>query len=189
VIQSGQNSTVRRMKAPAPINRELKITYLPTPEQSERAGALRRFNWLAVYAPLIVAGLIVIVLVALLLWGALSPTMTRTDTRAFASGLADIVLILAMLPLLLLCLIGPLLAGGLGYLAYQRRQQALTPGTIWPNSLHTLLWRLDRLLDSVQSKLRMSYLPKVANPLISTHARAAYIREWGRQLKKLLNRS
>lgn len=177
------------MKSPVPITSESKIIYTPTTEQSTRADAMRRFNWLTVYTPIILAALIVLVLIALLFWGAFSPTMERTDTRAFVSGLADMILILALLPMLLLCSIGPILAGGLVYLTYQRRQQRMTPGTIWPNRLHTLLWRLERLIERVQLKLRTTYLPKIASPVISGHVQAAYIRGWWQQLKRILNRS
>lgn len=143
-----------------------------------RAAWLRRFNWLALYLPLGLAGLVGLVLVGLLLWGVLSPNIT--GTREFASGLADIVLIVTIMPLLLLCAIVPLAA--IGFAIYRRQQPQREYGRLQP-----LFWRLDSLLGKVHNKAETA-LPKAANAVISGHTRMTYWRELIKNLRKQLIR-
>ncbi len=160
------------MTTPAPTE---SPAYEPTLIQKERAATLRRFNRLYVYLPLGLASLGALTLVILMLWGALSPNIV--GTREFASGLADIVLILTILPLLLLCAIVP--AAAVGYAVYRRQQPQREHGRLQP-----LFWRLDSLVNKAHDKAETA-LPKAANPVISGHARMTY---WRTLIKKIKNK-
>jgi hypothetical protein len=149
--------------------------YEPTFTQQERAMARRRFNRLYIYLPLGLASMAIVALVVLMLWGALSPNIV--GTREFASGLADIVIILTIMPLLLLCAIVP--AGAIGYVVYRRQQPQREHGRF-----QILIWRLDGLVNKAHDKVEVA-LPKAANPVIDGHARMTY---WRTLIKKLKNK-
>lgn len=154
-------------------------TYEPTAVQIDRAAALRRFNRLYVYLPLGFFSLVALVLVGLMLWGALSPSVV--GTREFASGLADLVIILTIMPLMLLCALVP--AAALGLVAYRRQQPQRDYGRF-----QTLLWRLDSLVVKSQQAAEKA-MPKVANPVIRGHAFISYWRTLFRQIKNIITRS
>lgn len=152
--------------------------YEPTTAQLERAVSLRRFNWFYVYIPLGLAGLGILVLVVLLLWGTLSPHIL--GTREFASGLADVVVILAIVPLLLLCAIVPLAT--IGFYIYRRQQPKREHGRIQP-----LFWRLDALVDKVRGKAKTT-IPKAAEPIIAGNSRIAYWRTLFENIRNIFTR-
>ncbi|MCB9418462.1 MAG: hypothetical protein H6667_01545 [Ardenticatenaceae bacterium] len=152
--------------------------YQPSQSQLERASALRRFNWLYVYGPVIVFSLIGLVLVGLLLWGVFSPNVT--GAREFASGLADLVMIFTIMPLLLLCAIVP--AAAIGLVVYRRQQPKQEHGRF-----QTLLWRLDTLVTKAKDKTAQT-MPKAAAPVIKGHAWVAYIRTLLAEVKKQFTR-
>lgn len=159
------------MTTPAPTETSV---YEPTVTQLERAMARRRFNRLYIYLPLGLASMAIVALVVLMLWGALSPSIV--GTREFASGLADIVIILTIMPLLLLCAIVP--AGVVGYAVYRRKQPQREHGR-----LQSLFWRLDGLVNKAHDKAETA-LPKAANPVISGHARMTYWRAFFEKIKR-----
>ena len=148
--------------------------YRPTTGQLEREAALRRFNRLYVYLPLGIFSLVGLVLIGLLLWGVFSPGIT--GTREFASGLADLVVILTTLPLLLLCALVP--AAAIGLVIYRRQQPKPEHGRF-----QTLFWRLDTLVTKVQNTLSTS-LPKAAAPIIKGHGWIAFLRAVLENLKR-----
>ncbi len=153
--------------------------YQPTAAQLERAASLRRFNWMYVYIPLGLFGLGVLVLMGLMLWGVFSPNIT--GTREFVSGLADIIIIFTILPLLLLCAIVPGLA--IAYIIYKQKQPKQPHGR-----LQLLFWRLDTLLGKTHGRIGTG-MTMVSKPVIEGHARAAYFSEMFKQIKKILKRS
>jgi hypothetical protein len=161
-----------------PAQTEDPQSYEPSAAQVERAAALRRFNWLYVYAPLGLLALLALVLVGLLAWGVLSPHVV--GTAAFASGLADIIIILTIIPLQVLCAIVPLAA--IGYVLYRRQQPKREHGR-----LQTLFWKIDTFLDKAAAKVDTA-LPKAANPVIRGYALAAYWRTFINAVKKLVIR-
>jgi hypothetical protein len=171
------------MTTPVITTVETDVPYAPNNAQLERAAALRRFNWLYIYTPIIVAALICIVLIGLLFWGAFSPNIT--GTRNFASALADIVIILTTLPLLLLCAIGPV--GALALFVYRRQKRVDSPAPGY-GRLHILLWRLDTLVSKGQVMIETA-LPKVAQPVIQANARAVYWRTLIKNWREIFNRS
>ncbi|MCP4425432.1 MAG: hypothetical protein GY803_13140 [Chloroflexi bacterium] len=150
----------------------------PTAAQQERAAALRRFNLFFVYLPLGLMTLAALTLTGLMLWGALSPNIM--GTRAFVSGLSDIVIILTVLPLMLLCAIVPMAA--IGLVVYRKQQPKREYGR-----LQTLFWRLDMLMDKAGDKAE-TVLPKAADAVISGHSRMAYWRELLDKLTKQFTR-
>jgi hypothetical protein len=142
----------------------------PTAVQQERIDALKRSNWLFIYAPILFFVIVLLVLTGLLLWGAFSPNIV--GTREFASGVADVIIILTTLPMILLCLTLPL--GLFGFTIYRRQKQ----GTERPyGRLRPLFWRVDNILDTVQDKVETT-APKVAQPVTKLNALVAFIGTW-----------
>ncbi|MCP5096650.1 MAG: hypothetical protein GY943_13940 [Chloroflexi bacterium] len=166
-----------------------KPVYQPNDAQKARAAALRRFNWLTIYTPLIVGAIVVMVLIGLMLWGVFSPQIEGTG--AFLSGLADIILIVFALPMTLVCAIGPLALGGfLVYTVQKRQEQKELPPAQQPhgNWLQTLFWRLDHLLDTIFAKIK-AFLPKLSNLVIQLNGFLAYVESWLVWFKRLFTRS
>lgn len=159
----------------------------PDPSQRERTQALRRFNWLAVYLPIIAGGILILVLTGLLIWGALSPRIE--GTAAFASGLADLTLILFMLPMMVLCAIGPAaLIGLIVYAVKRRRDQKDAPPPIGDNRIQRLFWRLDNLLNTIQTRTNKTAV-QAARPVIKANAELAYTQTLLQRIKQIFKRS
>ena len=163
-------------------------SYTPSQEQTERAAAMRRFKQLYVYGPILLASLAAVVLVVLLFWGVFSPNVG--GTADFASALADIILIMVLLPPTVL---GGILAIGLIVLIARRTQKQRRGTTKTPaqqyGRLRLLLWRLQALLDRIDAVLTEKILPRVTAPVIKGHGLAAYGRTLITQLKNMLHRS
>jgi hypothetical protein len=145
---------------------------------------LRRFNWLYVYTPVIVVSLVALILVILLLWGALSPNIEGTS--AFVSGLADVIIILFSLPLLALCAIGPGALVAMIVLTVRRRRDPQAAALL--DRLHTLLWRLDNMVERVLVKTR-ELSARAAGVVIRVQARAAYLKTLFNRIKGVFIRS
>ena len=173
------------MTTPAPVSREVAgTTYRPTLEQRQRAAALRRFNWLFVYTPIIVLSLAALILIILLLWGVLSTDIVGTS--AFVSGLADVIVILFSLPPLILCALGPAALVAMIVLAVRRRRDPQAASIL--DRLHQLLWRLDNIVERVLVRTK-ELSPRVAEPVINLHARTAHLKTLFNRLKSVLIRS
>jgi len=148
-------------------------------EHQERTTALRRFNRLAVYLPLAFAALAVLVVVVWLIIISLAGTTERaSDTM---SGAADIVLILTSVVWMLVCALFPLLFFGL---TFQLRRSGRRP----LSSLQRLFWRVNGLVGKLAAIVDRT-APKVANALISIHARFAYIFAVAKRIRSLFKRS
>jgi hypothetical protein len=166
--------------------RESADPFTPTAVQLERASALKRFNRLVIYLPLGLLATAVLGLLIYLVIIAIWPPYE--DTRLFLSGIADIILILLMLPVVLI--FGLLLAGIFGGLIYQRQSRKENgAGTLQLKygRLRLLLWKLDQKLSAVYRKADQ-LMPRLANPVIRFNALTAYISAWLGQLRKQLNR-
>ena len=163
--------------------------YQPTERQLARAAALRRFNWFFIYAPLILGAVIVLLLFGWMMWQSFAPQQMEW-TRTFYSGVADIVLIFVMLPMMLICAIGPLALIGLGAFYYNRRQEQKNATEPAPpvGKLQLLLWKVDAFLDTIGQK-SSELLPKVARPVIQFNAVLAYIESWFKQIRALFSRN
>ena len=132
--------------------------YQPSEAQLERARALDRFNLWAVYLPVIVVSLLVLVLLALLIWIAVINDRSRT----LVSATADLLTILAIAPTLLLCALLPGLAI---YTVVEGRRRDMAP----LRSLQRLFWRLESLIVRVRGIVNQ-YAPQVARPVTRFNA-------------------
>ena len=167
-----------------PTTTETDATFQPSPAQTARATALRRFNWLYVYTPLLITCLLILILVGFMAWGAFGPQQERT--RSFLSGVADVIIIATVLPPTLLCLAPPI--GLLALVTYRRRQQDGPSERTDYGRLQIYLWRLGHFIDKILTAVQQA-LPKIAAPVINAHARASYVRAFYQQIASIIHRS
>lgn len=151
------------------------VTYQPTPIQSERAAALRRFNWFYIYTPVLVASLAILVVLGLLLWNGVG---NRNETsRETISAVADLIVILTLIPLTLLCAALP---ASSVFLFWKARQNHWAP----LHKTHVILWRIDNIASAIQQKVE-----RVANRIVAFFAnigaRVAYVITF---VKQIINR-
>jgi hypothetical protein len=151
----------------------------PTEAQAERAASLGRFNRLAVYFPLVLFSLVAFGIVAVLLYYNLA--WPNEPLRQFTGAVASLVIILGSIPLLLLCAILPL--GALFAFVYGR-QEGYAP----LRRLQHLLWRIDERVAGIRQSVGTA-APKVAEPVIAAHARAAYLRVLLQHAREIVRRS
>ena len=83
---------------------------------------------------------------------------------------------------MLLCAVGPALLGFIVFRAGKRRKLEIEQRR---SKLQVLLWRIDGLIDTIQGKLRDTYLDLAAKPVIKGHALAAALRATADFLSKL----
>lgn len=160
--------------------------FVPTAVQLERARSLKRFNLWTVYVPVGVAATAALALLIYLLIIAIWPPYE--DTRLFLSGIADIILILFLLPVVLL--FGLLLVGIIGGGFYWRksRQESDAPALQKQyGRLRLLLWKVDQKLSGLYRQIDQ-LMPKIAGPVIRYNAWQAYTSTWLDQLKRQFNR-
>ncbi len=150
--------------------------YQPTEAQLGRAAALKRFNRLTVYLPVTFFALIVLILFVLMLINAL-PNETSFSTRQLLSGLADIILIVSIIPIWLVLTIIPV---GAIAVWVQMRQKDVSP----LRGLQILLWRVDSKVGQLKAKTD-EVAPKVAAPVVTAHARITFVSAWLNALKRL----
>lgn len=161
---------------------ETERAFQPTPSQLQRRQRLRRFNQTAVYLPVGIGALIVLALILLLLWRNL---VTGDETmRSFTSGVADLVIIIMLLPLMMACATLPL--GAVAFTLYRRQKKADQPAEAEnAGRLHRILWRIESMVNQLRPKVdRLAN--RIAQPVISSNARLAY---WRAFVKNLINRS
>lgn len=170
-----------------------RITPSPTPirqpnaVQQARIKRLRKFNWLFVYTPLLFGAIIVLTLSVWMLWGALSES--DTPTQLFLSGMADLILILVLLPAILLGLLGPAALGGLIYwFVRSRKEKKIQPyPTEIPrgNIIQRSSWWLEAQLERAAVTIEQ-ITAKIATQLIRLHAQSRFV---GQFIKNLIDRS
>ena len=139
----------------------------PTAEQQARLAALRRYQWLSLYGPLLVLGLGIMATVIWLLWGTLAGP-TAEVARVEVSAVADLIIIAASLPLTLACLLLPGLAIGLAIYDQGREMSRIA----W---LQRQLWRVDNGVNWVHQKTAET-MPKIAQPITTANGWLAYLR-------------
>jgi len=141
---------------------------LPTPTQKERAAALVRFQRWTLYLPLLLGFLLAVGLVLWLMWLTFGGSWFAAETnqqssRALVSGLADVILILSVLPWLLICSALPLLVfAGI----YKGRQRQMAP----LRQLQRLFWQLETVLKTTDAKLQ-PIVAKIGQLVIKANAR------------------
>lgn len=150
--------------------------YHPTAEQLAREQQLRRFNRLYIALPLGLLALVAVGLVVLLLVGVFSPGIVGTE--AFISALADIIIILWIMPMLVLMAL--LVIGFVALRLNRRQKRKLLPedslmlryGRVQP-----FLWRVEGYLDRADAQVNRA-ADNMTEPLISNHGRAAAAKAW-----------
>jgi hypothetical protein len=157
----------------APLEEEF---FQPSAEQLEREHALKRFNRNFIYIPVIIAVTIVLILLVLMLVALFAPG--PDGSLMFLSGLADTILVLWMIPMTVLCAIGPILY--LAYLVNRRQRRAELP----PNSpllkhsrAQMALWQAQNISDRVDQKSD-DITDRIARPIIILGEYGAYILAW-----------
>jgi hypothetical protein len=156
--------------------------YQPSAEQLSRDEALKRFNRLYVILPTAIAIVIALALIITLTIFAFLPD--NVETRRFISALADLVLILAALPMTLLCAILPV-----AYVAIalnRRQQRRLYPQTgpmAYRGRIQSFLWWLQSQLDLVQAVVE-SGSTALAERLMKAHERFEYYSTLGKRLRR-----
>jgi hypothetical protein len=165
---------------------EPATVFVPTAVQLERVNSLKRFNRWAIYVPVGLLATAVIGLLVYLLIIAIWPPYE--DTQLFLSGIADIILILFMLPVVLI--FGLLLVGLFGGGIYWRQSRQENDDASLQKRygrLRLLLWKLDQKLSGVYRQAD-KIMPQLANPVIRFNAHLAYINSWLARLAKQLIR-
>jgi hypothetical protein len=156
--------------------------YQPSAEQLNRNEALKRFNRLYVIVPVAIAAVIALALIIALTVFAFLPN--NVETRRFISGLADIVIILATLPMTLLCAVLPVAYVAI---ALNRRQQRRLYPQMWPMAsggrIQLFLWWLQSQLDLVQASIE-SGSTVLANKVMKVHERFQYYSTFGERLRR-----
>jgi heme/copper-type cytochrome/quinol oxidase subunit 4 len=154
-------------------------SYEPTQEQAERAAELRRFNLLFIYGPIGLIAAIVLGLVAFLLIVAVNPP--SDEALLFISGLADVAIVVALLPILI---VGAALLSLIAYGYVRARQQGMAP----IRQTQRLLWRMDNVVGRLRGRTK-EIASIVASPFISANSLVAYVKALINQVLRLLKRS
>ena len=141
------------------------IAYLPTPEQLERKAALRRFNRLYLYLPMGIFSAVAIITAIALFWGAFSPDSTQR--RVFISAVADIVVILATIPLILI--FTAFVGGAVAAYFYMRSLPKQENGRV-----HIFLWQINNGINKVANKTD-EIAPKLTKPITASHGVHSYL--------------
>lgn len=155
------------------------VAFQPSAEQLARADALRRFNWLYIYTPLIMLAVVTVSLVFWLTWGMLFATeLGISQMRERVSAVADLIIIALTLPATLMCLLLPGL--GIALLVHDREREMTR--IAW---LRTWLWRLDSLVAQVRDKTAEN-APKVAGQVVQFNGRVSYFRALLWRIRQIL---
>ena len=154
-------------------------TYEPTAEQADRAAALRKFNRLFVYIPIGFVVAIAIGIVIILLYVAVNPP--SDEALLFISGMADVALVLAMLPILI---IGAALLALIAYGYTQGRRRGTAP----VRQTQRLLWRMDNVAGRVRVRTG-EVATQVSRPFISLNGAVTYVKVLMQQIIRIIRRS
>ena len=150
--------------------------YKPTAEQLAREQQLRRFNRLYIALPLGLLAFVALGLVLLLLVGVFSPGIVGTE--AFISALADIIIILWIMPMLVLMAL--LVIAFVAMRVNRREKRKLLPedslqlryGRVQP-----FLWRVESYLDRADVQVNRA-ADSMTEPLIRNRGRFAAVEAW-----------
>jgi hypothetical protein len=156
-----------------------EIPYEPTTEQVRRTAELRRFNVLFVYLPIGFISAVVVALVAILFVVAINPP--SLEALLFISGLADVALMIAILPMLL---IGAIILALIGYAYTQGRQAGMAP----IRQTQRLLWRMDNLAGRIRVRTEET-TASARQPFIAVNGAVTYVRVLVTQLLRIVKRS
>jgi len=155
-----------------------EIQYEPSAEQTERAAKLRRFNLLYVYLPIGLISAVTIVTVAILLIVAI--VQPSVESLLWLSGLADIALVIAMLPIIV---IGAVIIALIGYTFTQARRREMAP----IRQSQRLLWRMDNVVGRLRVRTD-DVAAVIAQPFFKVHGAMAYVRTLATQIIGMVKR-
>lgn len=158
-----------------------RSSYRPTAEQLTRDEERRRYLRRNVYAPILIAAVIVLalfILIVLLAFGIALP-----PAASFIAGLSGLVIILIALPFIFLLSIMPV--AWLIYTLHRRRQRKDFPETgpmAYRSRVQTWLWQIDSMLGRAQHDVDQLGV-KAREPLVAIHSRTAWIKGFRRGIK------
>ena len=158
---------------------QIERPYEPTAEQAERAAELRRFNRLFVYGPIGLISAIVVTLIVLLLIVAINPP--SGEALLFISGLADVALVIAILPIVI---VGAALLGLIGYAYITARKNGTAP----IRQTQRLLWRMDNVVGRLRVRTERA-AEGVIQPFLSMNGAVAYVKTLIMQIMRMVKRS
>jgi len=150
--------------------------YHPSAEQLARRKARQRFYRLYMLLPLGLVALVATTIVVLLLIGVFSPGIIGTE--AFISALADIILILWIMPMLVLLAL--FILGFVALTVNRRQQRNLLPEDSPRRQygrVQLVLWRVQRFLDQASAKVDQTADAMVA-PVIRNNGRIEEAEAW-----------
>jgi uncharacterized integral membrane protein len=169
--------TGRKLMETQDISQEER-SYEPTSDQAERAAELRRFNMLFVYGPIGLLSAIVLGVIVVLLVIAIS--QTSAEALIFISGLADVAMVIAMLPILI---VGAVLLSLIGYGYYRGRQRGMAP----VRQTQRLLWRMDHVVGRLRVRTGMT-ADSIIRPFLLLNGAFTYVKVLLQQSVKLIKR-
>jgi hypothetical protein len=154
-------------------------SYKPTEAQRDRAAARRRFNRLYIYTPILLMTAVALILVGLMVWSVFTPE--GAEHAAFLSGLADIILILILLPQVVIW--GAVVALPIAFWVkrYQERRKPPSADQVYVRQygrFRILFWQIDHHLDNLHHLLTHRILPAIVNPIIASHKFGAALKTW-----------
>ena len=156
-----------------------KPSYEPSKAQMERAAARRRFNRLYIYTPILIATAVSLAITGFMIWSIFAPN--ATENAAFLSGLADVILILILLPLVIIWGAIVALPIGLYIKYYNDRRQPVPADQIYVHQygrFRLILWQISHKLDQLHQLLDERILPSIVNPIIRAHTKATALKAW-----------
>lgn len=178
-------NSINQSTTPSP---SLTGGFEPSAEQLARAASLRRFNRLYVYVPVGVVTAVVLITFLYLLYLALFPP--TEETYLFLSGLADLVLILMLLPVVLIfgLVMTAVVGGGIYYNFFMdEADRPISPAPPY-GRVRTLLWRIDSLLLLIVLPKLRHISQRITKPIIQFNGWFAYIQSWLDSLRRLVIR-
>jgi hypothetical protein len=154
----------------------IEPSFEPAAYQLERDQELRRRNRLYIYLPIGFACFLSIVTIVLILIGLFAPGIIGTE--AFIAALADIIIILWIVPAIALLSILPI--GYFAHIVNRRNKRKLHPQTgplAYRSRIQVLLWRVQYFLERANDKTT-EYAPKVAEPVTRFNGLLAFLEAW-----------
>lgn len=150
--------------------------FTPSAEQLERERALRNYNRKFIYFPVLVAVAVVVILTVLMLVALFAPG--PAGSAAFLSGLADTILVMWMIPMTVLCAIGPIM-----YIAYlvnlRQRRAELPPDSplLKHKRSQMALWQAQNISERIDKEAE-GLSDRIGKPFITLDAFVQYIFAW-----------
>jgi hypothetical protein len=173
------------------MNNQVRINYItigpqpsfePNEAQVKRAAARRRFNRLYIYTPILLLTAVGLFLTGMMVWSLFTPAAAQN--AAFLSGLANIILILVLLPAVIVWGAIVALPITLYIKHYQGRRKPAPADQVYVRRygrFRLLLWQIDHKLDQLQQLLFERILPALVNPIIRAHRFSAFLKAWLRE--------